>query len=142
MRRKLLTQLLVHSAVDTESSKTDFITSKAKYLLQKTKAKNQEMECSFCEQPIQSRAILLRCQHPACLSCAKDFFREPKDVRCPACNTFQQMREKFYSCLSDTPQTTLKELAEVIWIYRRRLPLKIGSEKQMEISVLQTGLSS
>lgn len=108
-----------------ESSKIDYNDSRSHIIGQKKKAKTQFTECSFCEMPIQSKAILLRCQHPACLNCAKDFFKDPKDVKCPSCNYFQHMLAKFYSCLSDAPQTTLKDLAEVAVLNsRKQLPTR------------------
>lgn len=86
--------------------------SKSDILREKQKSKSRFPECSMCGKEVHSKALVMRCLHPVCIVCASSLFKEPKDIKCNDCNTFEHLLSKFYSCLADTVPLNLKQEAE------------------------------
>lgn len=102
-----------YTSMTAENSRADFYVSKDELLVDKRRAKSNSTDCSFCDQPIHSKVLLMRCRHPVCFVCLKDVVRDPKDYMCPTCSEYQNMYWKFYTCLADPCPISIKENAEV-----------------------------
>lgn len=75
----------------------------------------------------------MNCLHPICMVCAAQHYKEPKDIKCPDCNTYMNLLSTFHFCMAEVSQLNLKTEADKIAEEENRLGKGISAQMRNKV---------